>query len=180
MSKKTLVDLQKRFPIYHAYPIYWAAIFSRGLAIFLVHEEEEITLVDLEREIIVHCVQIRHLWNDFRPTFLSKILRVEIPDVSSILPTFEYFQYEYHEVLVLDLPILRDVELVLVWTVHTLFEYAQFSLLENQFVSPIHKYYFRQDPLCIHVSGSRILLLRAIFLFLFPKWSWTDSCLTLG
>ena len=34
--------------------------------------------------------------------------------------------------LVLDLPILREVELVLVWTVHTLFEYAQFSLLENR------------------------------------------------
>ena len=39
--------------------------------------------------------------------------------------------------LVLDLPILREVELVLVWTVHTLFEYAQFPLLENQFVSSI-------------------------------------------
>ena len=42
--------------------------------------------------------------------------------------------------LVLDLPILREVELVLIWTVHTLFEYAQFPLLENQFVSSIHKY----------------------------------------
>ena len=126
------MDLQKRFPIYHAYPIHLAANFSRGLAILLVHEEKEITQDDLEREIIVHCVQIRHLKNDFRPTFLSKILRVEIPDLSSILPTFEYSQYEYHEVLVLDLPILREVELVLVWTVHTLFEYAQFSLLENR------------------------------------------------
>ena len=166
--------------MHHAYPIYLAAIFSRGMAILLVHEEEEITPVDWEREIIVHCVQSRHLLNDFRPTLLSEILRVEIPDLCSILPTFEYFHYEYHEVLVLDLPILRDVELVLVWTVHTLFEYAQFSLLENQFVFSIHKYYFRQYSLCIHVPGSRILLLRAIILFLFPKWSWSDSCLTFG
>ena len=29
--------------------------------IWLVHEEEEIVLVELEREIIVHCGQIRHL-----------------------------------------------------------------------------------------------------------------------
>ena len=41
--------------------------------------------------------------------------------------------------LVLDVPILREIELVLVWTVHTLFEYAQCPLLENQFVSSIHK-----------------------------------------
>ena len=126
-------------------------------------------LVELEREIIVHCVQIRHLENKVRPTFLSKILRVEIPALSSILPILEYLQHENHEVLVLDLPILREVELVLVWTVHTLFEYAPFPVLENQFVSSIHKYSFRQDPLCIHVSGSRILLLRAIVLFLFPE-----------
>ena len=52
------------------------------------------------------------------------MLRVEIPALSSILPTFEHFQYECHDVLVLDLPILREVQLVLVWTVHTLFEYA--------------------------------------------------------
>ena len=38
-----------------------AANFSRDLTILQVHEEEEITLVELEREIIVHCVQIRHL-----------------------------------------------------------------------------------------------------------------------
>ena len=71
--------------------------------------------------------------------------------------------------LVLDLPILREVQLVLVWTVHTLFEYAQFSLLENQFVFSTHKYYFRQDPLCKHVSGSRILILRAIVPLSFQK-----------
>ena len=40
------------------------------------------------------------------------------------------------------MPILREVELVLVWTVHTLFEYAQVPLLENQFVSSIHKHFF--------------------------------------
>ena len=77
--RRRLWICKKRFPIYHAYPIYLAADFSRGLAILLVHEEEEITLVELEREIIVHCVQIRHFQKDFRPTFLSKILRVEIP-----------------------------------------------------------------------------------------------------
>ena len=68
--------------------------------------------------------------------------------------------------LVLDLPTLREVEPVLVWTVHTLLEYAQFPLLVNTFVSSTHKHNFRQDPLCIHVSGIRILLLRAIVLFL--------------
>ena len=63
--------------------------------------------------------------------------------------------------LVLDLPVLCEVELVLVWTVHTLFEYVQIPLLENQFVSSIHKYYFRQDPLCnsslVSFSISRLL-----------------------
>ena len=58
--------------------------------------------------------------------------------------------------LVLDLPILREVELVLDWTVHNMFKYAQFPLLENQFVSSTQKYYFRQ-ALCVHVSGSRVL-----------------------
>ena len=38
-----------------------AANFSHGAAILLVDEEEEITLVELEREIVVHCAQIRHL-----------------------------------------------------------------------------------------------------------------------
>ena len=71
--------------------------------------------------------------------------------------------------LVLDLPILREVELILVRTVHTLFEYAQFPLLENHFVSSVHTYYFRQDPLSIHVSGSPILLLRAIVPLSFQK-----------
>ena len=44
--------------------------------------------------------------------------------------------------LVLDVPILREIELVLVWTDHTLIEYAQLPLLENQFVSSNHKYFF--------------------------------------
>ena len=35
-------------------------------------------------------------------------------------PFHEYFLHEFHEVLVLDLPTLREVDLVLVWTVHTL------------------------------------------------------------
>ena len=82
--------------------------------------------------------------------------------------------------LVLHLPVLREVELALVWTVHTLFEYAQFPLLENQFVPSIHKYYFRQDPICIHVWGSRILSLRAIVPLFFQIWSWSDNCLTVG
>ena len=49
VTKKTLVDLQKRFLIHPGYPIYSAAKFSGGSAILLVHEEEEITLVDWER-----------------------------------------------------------------------------------------------------------------------------------
>ena len=60
--------------------------------------------------------------------------------------------------LVLDQPLLREEELVLVW--NALFEYAQFPLLENQLISSIHKHYFWQDPLCNHVSRSRILFLR--------------------
>ena len=56
--------------------------------------------------------------------------------------------------LVLDLPILREVELVLVWTVHALFEYAQFPLLENQFVSSIHKKFWARSALysCLRIS----------------------------
>ena len=64
--------------------------------------------------------------------------------------------------LVVVVPILCEVELVLVWTVHTLQEYAQFPYVETQFVCSIHEFYFRQDQLCIYVSGFRILLLRAI------------------
>ena len=62
-------------------------------------------LVDWERETSIRCVQIRHLKNDFRPFFFSKIAQVEIPDLSSILATCECFEYEYHEVIFLDLPI---------------------------------------------------------------------------
>ena len=154
-----------------------AANFSRGLAILLVHEEEEITLVDCEREIIAHCVQIRHLLKN------STILLLEnsssrIPDLSSILPTFDsntsITKYSF-----------SICQFFVKWSLfssglHTLFECAQFPLLENQFVSSIHKYYFRQDPLCIHASGSRMLLLRAIVPLSVQKWSWSDNCLTLG
>ena len=58
---------------------------------------------------------------------------------------------------------LCEVELVLVWTVHILFEYAQFPLLENQFVSSIHKIHiFGKIRSVFMFSGSRILLLRTI------------------
>ena len=56
---KTLVDLQKRFPIYQAYSKYLAA-YHCGLAITQHHDKVEITLVDWERG-IVHCVLIQHL-----------------------------------------------------------------------------------------------------------------------
>ena len=42
--------------------------------------------------------------------------------------------------LVLDLPILREVELVLVWTVHTVFGVCPIPLFESQFVSSIQTY----------------------------------------
>ena len=56
---------------------------------------------------------------------------------------------------VLDLPVIREVDLVLVWTVHTLREHAQFRILEIQFVHSVYECYFRQDPLCTRVSGFR-------------------------
>ena len=56
--KKTLVDLQKRFPKNHAYSKYLAADCC-GLAVLLDHDKMEITLVDWERG-VVHCVLTRH------------------------------------------------------------------------------------------------------------------------
>ena len=64
--KKTPVDLQKRFPIYRAYPKYLAAyrcgsaVSQDGLASLQDHDKVEVALVDWERG-IVHCVLIQHL-----------------------------------------------------------------------------------------------------------------------
>ena len=64
--KKTLVDLQKRYPIYHACSKYLAAYhcgsaFSQeGVASLQDHGKVEITPVDWERG-IVHCVLTQHL-----------------------------------------------------------------------------------------------------------------------
>ena len=59
--KKTPVDLQKRFPIYHAYQKCLAAYLC-GSASIQDHEKVGVTLVDWER-VIVHCVLIQHLFN---------------------------------------------------------------------------------------------------------------------
>ena len=173
--------MQTEKRIYHAYPIYLAAKFSRGSAILLVHEEEEITLFGLDREIIVHCVQIRHLENDFRPSsreFLESKFLISL--LLFQLLNFEYFQYEYHEVRVLDLPILREVGLVLVWTVHTLFEYAQFPLLENQFVSSIHKYFFGKIRWVFMSQDLGFCFWEQLIPYLSNNDPDPDSCLTLG
>ena len=64
--KKTLVDLQERFPIYHAYPKCLAAYRcgsafpENGLASRQVREKVGVTLVDWERG-IVYCVLMQHL-----------------------------------------------------------------------------------------------------------------------
>ena len=64
--KKTPVDLQKRFPRYHAYSKYLAASHcgsafpENGLAFRQDFEKVGVTLVDWERG-IVHCVLIQHL-----------------------------------------------------------------------------------------------------------------------
>ena len=66
--KKTPVDLQKRFPMYHAYSEYLAAylcgsgFLQDGLAFRQDHDKVGVTLVDWERG-IVHCVLIQHLKN---------------------------------------------------------------------------------------------------------------------
>ena len=66
VMKKTPVDLQKRFPIYHAYPKYLAAhrcgsAFSQdGSASLQDDDKVEKTPVDWERGIF-HCVMIQHL-----------------------------------------------------------------------------------------------------------------------
>ena len=66
--KKTLLDLQKRFPIYHVCPKYLAAHFcgsafpENGLAFHQDHDKVGVTQVDWERG-IVHCVLIQHLEN---------------------------------------------------------------------------------------------------------------------
>ena len=66
--KRTPVDVQKRFPIYHACPKCLAAYrcgsaFSQdGLASRQDREKVGVTLVDWERG-IVHCVLIQYLEN---------------------------------------------------------------------------------------------------------------------
>ena len=59
--KKTPVDLQKRFPIYHAYSKCLAAYLC-GSASRQDREKVGVTLVDWERG-IAHCVRIQHLLN---------------------------------------------------------------------------------------------------------------------
>ena len=59
--KKAPADLQKRFPIYHAYSKYLAA-YHCGLAFSQDHDKVETTPVNWERG-IVHCVLIQHLQN---------------------------------------------------------------------------------------------------------------------
>ena len=74
-------------------------------------------------------------------------------------------------------------ELVLVWTVHTLFEYAQFPLLENQinclFNSQI--LFSARSALysCLRISDFASAS-NWLFFFSLQKWSWSDSCQTLG
>ena len=66
--KKTPLDLQKRFPMYHAYSKCLAAyrcgsaFQQNGLAPRQDREKVGLTLVDWERG-IVHCVLIQHLEN---------------------------------------------------------------------------------------------------------------------
>ena len=59
--KKTSVDLQKRFPIYHACPKCLAAYLC-DLAIPQDHDKVEITPVDWERG-LVHRVPTQYLLN---------------------------------------------------------------------------------------------------------------------
>ena len=67
--KKTLLDLQKRFPIYHVCPKNtWRSIFcgstfpENGSAFHQDLDEVGKTLVDWQRG-IVHCVLVQHLEN---------------------------------------------------------------------------------------------------------------------
>ena len=68
VPKKTLLDLQKRFPIYHVCPKYFEALLCgsaflwNGLAFRQDLDEVGKTLVDWQRG-IVHCVLIQHLEN---------------------------------------------------------------------------------------------------------------------
>ena len=68
MLKKTPLDLQKRFPIYHACPKYLAAYRcgsafpENGLAFRQDLEKVGKTQVDWQRG-IAHCVLIQHLFN---------------------------------------------------------------------------------------------------------------------
>ena len=66
--KKTLLDLEKRFPTYHVCPKCLAAHFcgsafpENGLAFHQDLDEVGKTLVDWQRG-LVHCVLIQHLEN---------------------------------------------------------------------------------------------------------------------
>ena len=60
VMKNTLLDLQKRFPIYHVCPKYLAAHFCGSAFPENGLDEVGKTLVDWQRG-IVHCVLIQHL-----------------------------------------------------------------------------------------------------------------------
>ena len=75
--KKTPVDLQQRFTIYHACPKYLAAY--RGGSAFTQdglasrqeeHDKVEVTLVE---RVIVHCVLIQHLQNLSNHSYTSSV-----------------------------------------------------------------------------------------------------------
>ena len=66
--QETKLDLQKRFPIYHACPkclaahLCGSAFPENGLVFRQDHDKVEVTLVDWERG-MVHCVLIQHVEN---------------------------------------------------------------------------------------------------------------------
>ena len=161
--------MQKRFQIFHA-----CRKFESGLSIPFSSQK---ALVEFEREISVHCEQIRHIWNDFRPTFLSKILRVEILAFVN--------SSNFWILLILVTPSVRSRSPNSSWS-------RACSRLDCSYpvgVCPIstacdsnclfNSYNFQEDHLCIHISGSRILVLWANFSSTFQLWSWSDSWLTL-
>ena len=97
-----------------------------------------------------------------------RVISVRILTVNSQLSPLQFFYFvnstntSITKVLVLDLQVLREVDLVLVWTVHILQEYALFPMLGTQFDNSLHEFDFRHDPFCTHVSGFRILRPRAV------------------
>ena len=172
--------MQERFQIYHAYPIYVAANFSRGIAILLVHEESGNNAGWLGTWNICPLRTDSTSWTWFLTNFLV--------ENSSSRNSWSLFNSSTFWIL--PIRVSRSARSrsansswsracsrldcsypVRVCPIFTAWE--SISLFNSQIL-------FSARSALYSSLRFRILLLRAIVPLSFQKWSWSDSCLILG